>query len=192
MTATDVQIANQADEVLLSQAYAGNEQAFEMLFARHYSRIVGVALRIVGSREDAEEIALDAFLKLHEQRIETAEGANVSGWLYRTATNAAFNAIRSRKRRFTWLRRLARFERQRSSDVEDPAIHVERSESAELVRWSLQRLPEKQRNALILRASGLSYKEVANALEIKPGSVGKLLARGEQQLRVIIETERGT
>ncbi|MFW6075555.1 MAG: RNA polymerase sigma factor, partial [Chloroflexota bacterium] len=142
MTATEVQLAIPADEVLLSQAYAGDERAFEELFARHYVRLVSVALRIVGSHEDAEEIALDAFLRLDERRIDpNAEGANVAGWLYRTTTNAAFNSVRSRKRRWARLRRFALLAVHRSSEVDGPAVQAELKDDAERVSRALAELP---------------------------------------------------
>jgi len=67
-----------------------------------------------------------------------------------------------------------------------------RDEAAEEVRRALVGLPERQRNAVLLRANGLSYAEIAEAIEVNPSSVGTLIARGERRLKEIMETESGT
>src|SRR3954454_8695964 len=154
--------------------WQGDERAFELLFHRHYAGVYGVVLRIVGQPEEAEEIAHDAFLKLYQRPIAASDDANVRAWLYRVATNAAFNSVRSRRRRLGWLRRLAQRADARAH-ADDPATLVVAGDEAAMVRSVLTELPEGQRAALMLRASGLSYQEIAQALEISPGSVGTLL-----------------
>lgn len=191
MTVEQARIVNVADDALLAAAYAGDEAAFEQLFLRHYRRVYLTAVRIVGNPEDAEEIALDAFLKLHERRVEVGESSQITGWLYRTATNAAFNVLRSRRRRLDWLRRFASRERFPTRDVENPAQTVEREEMSRMVREALKKLPERQRSALMLRSAGLSYREVALAIDVKPTSVGTILARAEARLRDEVEREGG-
>ena len=178
------------DEALLAASYAGDEQAFERLFLRYYPRVYGVASRIVGSHEDAEEVALDAFTQLHRRKLDPAYGTNVGGWLYRTATNAAFNVVRSRNRRRNWWQRLVSRDG-RPEHGEDPAGLAERDESVEEVRKALADVPERQRNAVLLRASGLSYAEIAAAIDVQPSSVGTLIARGERKLKEIMTTESG-
>lgn len=186
VTAATIEIAT--DEALLEASYAGDEQAFERLFLRYYPRVYGVAMRIVGNNEDAEEVALDTFTQLHRRKLDPAQGNNVGGWLYRTTTNAAFNVVRSRKRRRTWWRRLVNRDG-RPALSEDPAGQAMRDETAEEVRRALAEVPERQRNAVLLRASGLSYAEIADAIEVQPSSVGTLIARGERKLREIMTTE---
>lgn len=178
-----MEVEQVADQALLSAAHAGDEAAFEKLFARHYQKLFLAALRICGNREDAEEIALDSFVKLHQRRLEATPDANVIGWLYRTTTNAAFNRVRSRNRRFRWQDRFKILERSDKRTGEDPAKLVERDDTAARVRAVLLELPERERNLLMLRSAGLSYKELAEALDIRQSSVGTLLVRAEQKLR---------
>lgn len=175
------------DETLLHASYAGDEGAFEELFLRHYPRIYRVAIRIVGSHEDAEEVALDAFTQLHRRKLDPNRADNVSGWLYRTATNGAFNVVRSRRRRRSWWQRLVGRE-SGTGHAEDPADLIQRDAAAESVRRALLEIPERQRNAVILRASGLSYTEIADVIGIQPSSVGTLIARGERRLREIMSS----
>ena len=185
--------AEQADVVLLRALRHGDEQAFEALFSRHYPRVYSVALRITGDAQEAEELAQDAFLKLYRRPLPERDDANVVGWLYRVVSNDAFNAVRSRRRRLAWLRRLARSEPRGGEDSADPAQIVAGQDAAADVRRALARLPEKQGAALALRAAGLSYAEVAQALDVKPASVGALLARAERALRThyLRNEERG-
>lgn len=185
LTPTTAAVSVTPDETLLHASYDGDEGAFEELFLRHYPRIYRVAIRIVGNHEDAEEVTLDAFTQLHRRKLDPGRGENVGGWLYRTTTNGAFNVVRSRKRRHTWWRRLVG--RDGGPGIaEDPAEIVQQSESAENVRQALAELPERQRDAVILRAAGLSYAEIADAIGVQPSSVGTLIARGERRLREVM------
>lgn len=175
-----------SDATLLQDMQRGDERAFEALFTRYYPRVFGVALRVTGNREDAEEIAQDVFLRLHRRPLD--HDANVAGWLYRVVTNDALNLLRSRRRRLGWLHRFARSE-PNQAEVPDPAELFAGQEDAQQVRRALARLPEKQRAVLALRAEGLSYAEVADALEMRVSSVGTTLARAERALRTAYDQE---
>jgi RNA polymerase sigma-70 factor (ECF subfamily) len=183
--------SEQADASLLRAMRRGDERAFEELFTRHYARVYGVALRISGDAQEAEELAQDVFVKLYRRPLSDSADANVAGWLYRVATNDAFNAVRARRRRHGWLRRFAQREPSGADSSADPLHIVTGRAEADQVRSALAQLPERQRNALVLRASGLSYAEVADALEVRPTSVGTLLARAEQALRGVYQQHTG-
>jgi RNA polymerase sigma-70 factor, ECF subfamily len=188
VAATAVTIEFTTDTALLEACYAGDEHAFEQLFLRYYPRVYRVALRVTGNHEDAEEVALDAFTQLHRRRLDLERTDNVGGWLYRTATNAAFNVVRSNRRQRSWWRRLVSRD-SRPGEAEDPVRSAVRSETAVEVREALGAVPERQRNAMLLRASGLSYAEIAAAIDVQPSSVGTLIARGERKLREIMMNE---
>jgi len=170
-----------SDRSLMHGVRRGDERAFEELFARHYASVYGVVMRIVASAEEAEEVTQDTFLKLYHRPIADGDDTNVRGWLFRVATNAAFNTVRSRKRRSSWLRRFAGRADRYADD--DPLDHVARRDEASIVREHLARLPERQRTALVLRASGMSYAEVASAIGVSASSVGTILSRAERAFR---------
>ncbi|MBA2454165.1 MAG: sigma-70 family RNA polymerase sigma factor [Chloroflexia bacterium] len=178
-----------ADGVLLEAVRQGDNTAFEELFTRYYPRVYGVLLRVVRTPEDAEEIAHDVFMRLYERPLDYVTDGALAGWLYRTALNAGFNALRSRKRRSGWLRKAAMFQRAEPAFDTGPAAVVERNEEIERVRQALTQIPEKQRNALVLRSHGLQYNEIAAALDISSSSIGTTLARGERALRRQLENE---
>lgn len=187
-----------SDATLLMQLQAGDDASFEALFLRHYERVYQVLYRLLGNKADAEDMAQQVFLKLYRspKRIQVGEaGTNVAGWLYRVAVNEGYNALRSRRRRAAWQERLATlwpFDR----SGEDPARQVDQQNAQVMVRRILATMKPGQAKILLLRHSGLSYKEIAIALDVAPGSVGSLLTRAERAFRAkyqqaFSETEGG-
>jgi len=171
-----------SDAKLMSQLQAGDEAAFETLFLRHYERVYGVLYRLLGNRADAEDVAQQVFLKLYHSprrlRIEDDE-SNVTGWLYRAAVNTGYNALRSQKRRRKWHDRLAQLWPTETSPS-DPAQIAESQADQARTRQILADMKPRDAKLLLLRHSGLSYKELAVALKVAPGSVGSLLTRAER------------
>ncbi len=155
---------------------ATDTPAFDDLFLEHYDRVYGILYRLVGTRAEAEDLAQEVFLKLHQKPPRHDE--NISGWLYRVATNMGYNALRSRKRRWSWQRWLVKDEL-----GSDPAETVVENETAAAVRAALAKLPPKQGQLLLLRQMGLSYAELAEACDINPASVGKQLSRATEKFR---------
>ena len=155
-----------------------SESGFEAVFFEHYARVVSVLQRITGDRAPAEELAGDTFLKLYQQS-SPERFENVGGWLYRTATRLALDWLRSAKRS----RRHDPDAGARLAENAAPADPLEdliRAERRQNVRDALAALKPLYAQALTLRASGLAYRDVAEALELKPGSIGRLLARAEE------------
>ena len=145
------------------------------VFRREYPRVVGVAARVLGSRDEAEDVAQDVFLSFGRTSVPAGEAA---GWLAVAAAHTALNVLRSGRRRAS---------REESAAVDgvvsDVAEAVVSLEERNLVRAALARLPRKQAVALVLRHGGLSYAEVATALGMSPGSVGTTVRRAEAALR---------
>lgn len=159
------------------------EATFEALFRRHYATVYGVLLRITGSPEEAEDLAQDVFLRLHERFESLDLEDNPGGWLYRVASNTGFNAVRARQRGHRRLLRWMRLEWPARPAEPSAAEEVDRQSDAEMVRQALSRLSERDRTVLILRYSGVSYAEIASAVGVKPSSVGTILVRAEHALR---------
>jgi RNA polymerase sigma-70 factor (ECF subfamily) len=170
-----------------------SEKEFDELFKTHYEGVYRLLYRIVGTREEAEDLAQETFLRLHRaghlwdrQRLPGSllEGPhdrqhNIRGWLYRVASNLAYNALRDEGRRLRRQEETARQAIVMARGEEDPAELVARTDDKQDVRRALANLSQRQAQLLLLRHAGLSYRELADALGVAPGSVGTLLARAE-------------
>jgi RNA polymerase sigma-70 factor (ECF subfamily) len=164
----------------------GDEGAFEALFRRYYQQVYRVAYRLVGSREEAEDLAQETFIKLHSHPLADGRAPNVGGWLYRVVTNLGYNTLRARSRqdrRHQRAEEVVEREYPAKEAEQDPAEVASRQEDRRLVRHALSLLSWREQACLILRSEGLSYAEIAAALGVAPGSVGTLLARAETALR---------
>lgn len=151
---------------------------FEALFLEHYVRIVSVLVRVVGERTRAEELATETFLRLYRQPLLPHPEGNVGGWLYHTAVNLGIDSLRASARRKHY-EQAAGQAMMEGSAADGPLDEVLRAERCRLVRQVLATLDPAQAHGLILRASGFSYKELAQCLGVALGSVGTMLARAE-------------
>ncbi len=147
------------------------------IFRRDYQRVVGVAARVLGSRDQAEDVAQDVFLSFGRSSVPAGVA---TGWLSVAAAHTALNLLRSGRRRASREEIAAAADDVVGSDVADVVVTLEERSR---VRAALARLPRKQAVALVLRHSGLSYADVAAALDLSPGSVGTTVRRAESALR---------
>jgi RNA polymerase sigma factor (sigma-70 family) len=168
----------------------GQDAAFEALFSAKYSTVVAIAFRVLADAHEAEDIAQDVFCQFYRHHSPDVPWAGA--WLHRAAVHAALNHIRRTKRR---ARResqeaIERDRFQSSATVAlDPQAAFEQSERCREVRAALASMPHKSATVLALRYSGLSYGEVAAALDVGVGQVGTLLRRAEAALRKEMKRE---
>jgi RNA polymerase sigma-70 factor (ECF subfamily) len=151
---------------------------FEALFQEHWNRVCGILFRLVGDWDEAQDLALDTYEQLY--RRPPKDDMNLSGWLYRVATNRGLNALRARERRARYEQKAGRLTLEEDKP-EDPANVLERKQEQAQVRITLGLMKPRSAQLLILRHSGLSYAEIASAIEVSPNSVGTLLARAERE-----------
>jgi RNA polymerase sigma-70 factor (ECF subfamily) len=149
---------------------------FDAVFRAHYPRLARIVARIIGDPARAEELAVEALWKLW--RSPEAHGEGAGGWLYRTAVRMGLNELRGSMRR-------ARHESlaDLTASFPDPEQARAAAEERRQVREVLAVLDPRQAALLVLRTSGLSYEEIASALELNPASVGTLLSRAQQAFR---------
>ena len=157
------------------------ETEFEAVFLEHYARIVSVLLRLLGDHTRAEELANDVFWKLYRLPLREVDG-RVGGWLFRTATNLGIDALRSAARRRKYEDAAARSPQTTPSNPLDDMV---RAEQRRRVRAVLAAIKPAQAQILILRASGFSYKELAEVLEAKPSGIGTMLSRAQSEFRKV-------
>jgi RNA polymerase sigma-70 factor (ECF subfamily) len=149
---------------------------FESVFHAHYARIARVIARVIRDPGRAEELAVEVLWKFW--RTPGAQGEQAGGWLYRTAVRTGLNELRSRLRG-------ARHEQMSDATpgAPDPEQVRAAAEEQEHVRGVLAALDPRQAELLLLRGSGLSYAELASALELNPSSVGTMISRAQQAFR---------
>jgi RNA polymerase sigma-70 factor (ECF subfamily) len=156
-----------------------NNPTFDDLFATHWERVYRLLYRVVGDADSAEELALDVFWQLYRTPPTLTDGDALAGWLYRVALRRGYNALRAAKRR-------DKYEQAAGAALltefpATPESEVERQMEQAQVRAVLALLKPRSAELLLLRYSGLAYKEIATTLEIAPASVGTLLARAERE-----------
>jgi RNA polymerase sigma-70 factor (ECF subfamily) len=153
---------------------------FEAIFMEYWARVYRLLHRLVGDPAEAEDLALEAFLRLY-RRFPWQDGtSNPGGWLHRVATNLGLHSIRSFKRREQYELTAGKAALEASRD-DPPAEIVDRQEEHRLARQVLSGMNRRQARLLTLRYSGLSYKEIAAALGLAPTSIGPLLVRAERE-----------
>jgi RNA polymerase sigma factor (sigma-70 family) len=167
-----------------------SDHVFEELFLEHYPRLVKTLLRLVGNSGQAEELAADAFYRLHQHRGERGgpEGAdeNPAGWLYRTAMNLGLDALRANSRRS---RREGLAHREGLADRQglanrtpgNPLYELLAEEQRERVRTVISRLKPIQGQVLLMGSSGFTCKEIAEVLGSRPDSLYVLISRARAQ-----------
>ena len=154
----------------------GNAGDFEEFFAANYAVLTRLIYRVVGDTGWAEELAAEAFWKLHRQ--PPASHHNLTGWLYRTGLRLALDNLRMRKRR-------EHYEAQapRPGTMQNPEEALAQLEQKTRVRRVLAALRPDQASLLVLRSEGYSLAEVASFLSLHPNSVGTFLARADLAFR---------
>lgn len=167
-------------EKVQSHSVRRSDAWFETAFNQHWSRVYGVLYRLVGDHAEAEDLALEAFWRLHVQQPALDSDQSLGGWLYRVAMNLGFNALRAQKRRTRYESQAGKFVLD-DEQTFDPAEEVERKLEQRRVRQALANMKSRSAQLLVLRHSGLTYAELAAALSVAPGSIGTLLARAERE-----------
>jgi RNA polymerase sigma-70 factor (ECF subfamily) len=165
---------------------AGDPQAFEDLVTAFQHRVFGVALRMLGSRAEAEDVAQEVFLRAHRGLSAFRGDSKLSTWLYAIASRVCLTRLASAERRMV----------RDSEDVlarlpnghADPATRLERQQLEAALHRAISELGEDRRIVVVLRdVEGLSYEEIAEALDLELGTVRSRLHRARIELREKLE-----
>lgn len=175
-------------EELARSAARGDEESFARLVSLHEKRVYTLALRMTGDREDAEDVAQEAFLSAWRGLPSFRGESGFSTWLYRLTSNAAVDHLRKNRRQRA---EASLNDEALGLDAVDPGPTPQEQAEArslrEAVRWGMGELTREHRQVLSLREyEGLSYEEIAGRLGVDLGTVKSRLSRARGALRKIL------
>lgn len=165
---------------LLARAKGGDLPAFEEIVRRYQRRVYGVALRVVRRHDVADDVVQDAFIRAHGALASFDLERPFGPWICRIAANLAVNHVRSPRAREEGL---PEDHGERAAPSRDPLDGVLDQEAQGVLEDALARLPAEQRAVFVLRAvEEMSYKEIAEALDLSMGTVMSRLFRARERL----------
>jgi RNA polymerase sigma-70 factor (ECF subfamily) len=173
---------------LLARLARRDEAAFAELIRHHFDRIYRIAWRVLGGAADAEDVAQEAFLKAYRALASFRGDSAFYTWLYRIAINTAKNALVSNRRRPVDFdldlqdpEQYDRHARLKEGDTPEGVLLTE--EIRNVVERAMEQLPEDLRTAIVLRElEGLSYEEIAEAMDCPVGTVRSRIFRAREAI----------
>ena len=174
-----------------------NAAAFEELVLRYENRLITVLAHLVGSRDQAEDLAQEVFLRVYRARKSYVPGAKFSTWLFTIANNVALNALRTLARRHE-----VKLDARASGPLgahpmevivqtgsgQTPSRLLAKAEMRDIVRLALESLSERQRMAVLLsKFENMCYADIAEVMELTPQAIKSLLSRARGNLREVLE-----
>lgn len=176
-----------SDQALIDQCLAGRREAFGQLVERYQHRLYHGLLHALGSAEDAQDIAQEAFVNAFEKLSSFKGQAAFYSWLFRIALNAAVSARRKTRRMSVSVesrRDESGLEPTDENPANEPSYAMDVSDRQRLVRQALSELSDEFRTALVLKEmDGMSYEEIAEVAEVPLGTVRSRIHRARLELR---------
>jgi RNA polymerase sigma-70 factor (ECF subfamily) len=197
MVATSKADSREADRVMVLAVREGDTTAYRGLVEKYQTRVFQMVYGMVRNREDARDITQDAFVKayksLHSFRLESS----FYTWIYRIAMNVAIDFLRKVKRQPT-----TEFDEQVASrdaegsisnlhHADSPSKTLERKRLYSRIMDAMQKLPEDQRQVVLLRElDGMSYKDIADVMGVPEGTIMSRLYYARKKLQKLLTEER--
>ena len=176
------------DQQLVQRVQAGDQSAFNLLVLKYQHRVLKLIGRFVSDQSEAQDVAQEAFLKAYRALGSFRGESAFYTWLYRIAINTAKNALVAQRRRPVDFDLDAQdpeaFERQAKLKESDPPEGVLLTEEIrQVVEKAMEQLPEDLRTAIVLRElDGLSYEEIAEAMDCPVGTVRSRIFRAREAI----------
>lgn len=183
------------EQELVARAKKGDQDAFEQLVKDNEKRIYNLVLRMVGNPEDALDLSQEAFLNAWKGLGNFKGDCAFSTWVYRLASNACLDFLRSKKRRQEHMGQAFSLDDEDAPSLPDeeqlqPQQQLEKKERARQLYRALEQLSDQHRQIIVMRElSGLSYQEISEALQLDMGTVKSRLTRARLSLKkILLET----
>ena len=180
------------DRELIRLLKENDQPAFKKLVNSYQKMVINTCFGILQNREDAEDTAQEVFVEIIHSIYSFREDAKLSTWIYRIAVNKSLNMVRKRKR-VGIIKSLQNFFSPNSEsdnqehhpiEVQQPDYVLQQSETARILKSAIDSLPDNQKTAFILsRYEDLSYKEIAEVMNLTLSSVESLIHRSKRNLQ---------
>jgi len=170
------------NEILLIRAFKnGDQKAFEKLFERYHKKLYAYLMRLLDSKEDAEEIVQESFIKIWEKREEFIEGYSFDAFLFTIAKNTFLNFTREKVNRRVFEDHFQIINEMESDKTDDYVIF---KETREIIRLIIDGMPPRRGEVFIMRkVEGLSRKEISEKLGISVITVDSQLLKANTYLK---------
>jgi len=187
--------ARDPDVRLMVQVRSDTAGAFEALVERYQKRLVGILFHMVGSREEAEDLCQEVFLRIYRARKGYRPRAKFATWLFTIANNLALNHLRRKGRNASvslggasGSQPIAPVAKGLEGREGTPSAQMRQTELSDLVKEALATLNEDQKMAVLLnKFEEMSYAEIGDVMGRSPAAIKSLLARARNQLREQLE-----
>ena len=180
--------AKETDSILINQAKAGDDQAYDKLLNKYRNSVYNLVYRMVRDIEEAEDLTQEAFIKAFNSLAQFNEEYAFSTWLYKIATNNCIDFFRKRKLQTLSLDKPIKYkDSEIHHEIPDPELNPEKnilaSERSSIIREAIETLPEKYYTAIVLRhTEEKSYEEIAEILHLPIGTVKARIFRAREML----------
>jgi RNA polymerase sigma-70 factor (ECF subfamily) len=181
-----------SDAVLIERCLQKDNAAWDEIMARYRRRVFHIAYKFTGKHDQAEDLTQEIFLKLFKSLDKFNRDADFGTWLTSVARNYCIDHYRASKReREVMVEDLLAFDQAVASSG-NPQRRLEESDRRSFLRAGLERLPDKLREAVVLRdLQGLSYQEMADRLGLPEGTVKSRINRGREELaRLLLRAQQ--
>jgi len=177
------------EKEIINEIIQGNRNLFKLLVEKYQSMVFRTCMGFLHQKDDADDLTQEIFVQAYQSLNSFRGNAAFSTWIYRIAVNASLNKIRktSTKKIFQQFEGLFTNEKKNAtflSDIENPEVIIIKDQHREWVQKALNKLPEKQRTAIVLsKYDDLTQKEIAEIMHTTEGAVEALIQRAKSNLR---------
>jgi len=186
-------LASPSDGELIERCLRQENAAWDQILARYRRKVFHIAYKFTGKHDEAEDLSQEIFLKVFRSLDKFHRDADFSTWLSSVARNYCIDRYRASKReKEVLVDDLLAFDQATASAGSNPQRSLEDRDRRSFLRRGLDRLPEKLREAVVLRdLQGLSYQEMAERLGLPEGTVKSRINRGREELaRLLLKAQQ--
>ena len=194
--ADDRHASRHEDTEMVQAVLGGDATAYRGLVEKYQERVYAMIYGMIRNREDARDLTQEAFVKAYRNLSGFRLEAGFYTWLYRIAMNLAIDFTRSRKRRESTGFDESVATRDGTGNVaelhhgDSPSRRIERQQLYDQIMSAMEKLPDDQRQVVLLRElEGLSYREIAEVMEIPEGTVMSRLFYARKKLQKLLQSD---